>query len=81
MQEASDAATLVAKGCMGPIERQRLLRWDERLRITQSSLGTQAGLPSPLKPSRMTQLAGNLTCRAIISHRQVSEVLMPGMLM
>lgn len=47
MQEASDAATLVAKGCMGPIERQRLLRWDERLRITQSSLGTQAGYPSP----------------------------------
>ena len=47
MQEASDAATLVAKGCMGPIERQRLLRWDERLRITQSSLGTQAGFTSP----------------------------------
>ena len=47
MQEASDAATLVAQGCMGPIERQRLLRWDERLRITQSSLGTQAGFTSP----------------------------------
>ena len=45
-QEASDAATLVAKGCMGPIERQRLLRWDDRLRITQSSLGTQACTPS-----------------------------------
>ncbi|BDA43155.1 Serine/threonine-protein kinase ATR at C-terminar half [Coccomyxa sp. Obi] len=41
LQEASDAAQLAARGSLGPIERQRILRWDERLRITQSSLATQ----------------------------------------
>jgi serine/threonine-protein kinase ATR len=41
LQEASDAAHLAARGSLGPIERQRTLRWEERLRITQSSLATQ----------------------------------------
>lgn len=41
LHEASDAAQLAARGSLGPIERQRILRWDERLRITQSSLATQ----------------------------------------
>ncbi len=44
LQEASDAAQLAARGSLGPIERQRILRWDERLRITQSSLVTQVKL-------------------------------------
>lgn len=42
LHEAADAAQLAARGSLGPIERQRILRWDERLRITQSSLATQA---------------------------------------
>ncbi|KAK9914842.1 hypothetical protein WJX75_001188 [Coccomyxa subellipsoidea] len=41
LHEASDAAQVAARGSLGPIERQRVLRWDERLRITQSSLATQ----------------------------------------
>ncbi|KAK9842495.1 hypothetical protein WJX81_002719 [Elliptochloris bilobata] len=41
LQEAADAAALAAEGCLGPNERQRRLRWPERLRITQSSLATQ----------------------------------------
>ena len=40
-------AALAAEGCLGPHERQRRLRWPERLRITQSSLATQAH-PGPL---------------------------------
>ena len=66
VQEASDAATLVAKGCMGPIERQRVLRWDERLRITQSSLSTQARrlrLPNDSLPSASPEL--NSVCRLL----------------
>lgn len=43
LQEAGDAAHLAARGSLGPIERQRTLRWEERLRITQSSLSTQVG--------------------------------------
>lgn len=42
LQEAADVAALTAEGCLGPHERQRRLRWPERLRITQSSLATQA---------------------------------------
>ena len=65
VQEASDAATLVAKGCMGPIERQRVLRWDERLRITQSSLSTQACNPALWPWQYLCKpLSVHLTCQA-----------------
>jgi len=42
LQEAADVAALAAGGSLGPHERQRRLRWPERLRITQPSLATQA---------------------------------------
>lgn len=42
LQEAADVAALNAEGSLGPNERQRRLRWPERLRITQSSLAAQA---------------------------------------
>lgn len=45
LQEAADVAALNAEGSLGPNERQRRLRWPERLRITQSSLATQARGP------------------------------------
>lgn len=45
LQEAADVATLNAEGSLGPNERQRRLRWPERLRITQSSLATQVRGP------------------------------------
>jgi len=42
LQEAADVAALAAGGSLGPHERQRRLRWPERLRITQPSLAMQA---------------------------------------
>lgn len=42
MQELSDSADVLAEGSlMGPLERQRRLRWTERLQVTQPSLTTQ----------------------------------------
>ena len=57
-QEAADAAALMVPtmrsnggiavaleardGTLGPLDRQRRLRWDERLAVTQPSLATQA---------------------------------------
>lgn len=53
-QEVSDAAALLAEGSLaGPLDRQRRLRWAERLRVTQSSLPTRVSLligPSCLAP-------------------------------
>ncbi len=42
LQELSDAAALLSEGSLvGPLDRQRRLRWAERLQVTQSSLPTQ----------------------------------------
>ena len=42
LQELSDAAAVLAEGSLvGPLDRQRRLRWAERLQVTQSSLPTQ----------------------------------------
>lgn len=42
MQELSDAADVMAEGSLlGPLDRQRRLRWAERLQVTQPSLPTQ----------------------------------------
>ena len=45
LQELADAAMLLQEGSVaavtGPHERQRRLRWEERLRVTQSSLAVQ----------------------------------------
>ena len=42
VQELSDAAAVLAEGSLvGPLDRQRRLRWAERLQVTQSSLPTQ----------------------------------------
>ena len=68
LHEASDAAQLAARGSLGPIERQRVLRWDERLRITQSSLATQvrtfiwlqASLPTWSPSHAWMELSGSL---------------------
>ena len=46
-QEVSDAAAVLAEGSLvGPLDRQRRLRWAERLQVTQSSLPTRVGLPA-----------------------------------
>ena len=46
MQELSDAAAVLAEGSLaGPLDRQRRLRWAERLRVTQSSLPTRVRHP------------------------------------
>ena len=48
MQELSDAADVMAEGSLlGPLDRQRRLRWAERLQVTQPSLPTQV-TPSSL---------------------------------
>lgn len=45
MQEVSDAADVLAEGSLlGPLDRQRRLRWAERLHVTQPSLPTQVRL-------------------------------------
>ncbi len=42
LQELSDAAAVLSEGSLvGPLDRQRRLRWAERLQVTQSSLPTQ----------------------------------------
>ncbi len=42
LQELSDAAVLLQEGSVAsPQERQRRLRWEERLLVTQSSLNVQ----------------------------------------
>lgn len=42
LQELSDAAVLLQEASLaGPLERQRRLRWDERLKVAQSSLVVQ----------------------------------------
>ncbi|KAL3137629.1 hypothetical protein ABBQ38_004906 [Trebouxia sp. C0009 RCD-2024] len=42
LQELSDAAAVLAEGSLaGPLDRQRRLRWAERLKVTQSSLPTR----------------------------------------
>lgn len=52
MQELSDAAAVLAEGSLaGPLDRQRRLRWAERLKVTQSSLPTRVGLSFPALPS------------------------------
>ncbi len=44
LQEIEDAAALQQGIKVGPLERQRKLRWQERLRATQPSLLTQVRL-------------------------------------
>ena len=45
-QEVSDAAAVLAEGSLaGPLDRQRRLRWAERLKVTQCSLPTRVRLP------------------------------------
>ena len=42
LQEASDAAVLLQEASLaGTLERQRRLRWQERLKVTQASLTVQ----------------------------------------
>lgn len=42
LQELSDAAVLLQEASLaGTLERQRRLRWEERLKVTQSSLTVQ----------------------------------------
>ena len=42
LQELGDAATLLQEGSVvGAVERRQRLRWEERLRVTQSSLVVQ----------------------------------------
>ena len=50
LQELSDAAALLSEGSLvGPLDRQRRLRWAERLQVTQSSLPTQVST-CPVRP-------------------------------
>lgn len=52
--EAADCAALLQEGSLGlgPLERQRRLRWDERLTATHPSLTTQVGSKSmPCRPA------------------------------
>ena len=50
LQELSDTAVLLQEASLaGPLERQRRLRWTERLKITQSSLPVQVSSLAPLK--------------------------------
>ncbi|KAL0053239.1 hypothetical protein WJX82_003001 [Trebouxia sp. C0006] len=45
LQELSDAAAVLSEGSLvGPLDRQRRLRWAERLQVTQSSLPTQESI-------------------------------------
>ena len=68
LQELSDAAAVSAEGSLaGPLDRQRRLRWAERLRVTQSSLTTRVHpLSSNLQhPYLETCMTSGYECHAL----------------
>ena len=58
--EAADCSALLQEGSLGlgPLERQRRLRWDERLAATHPSLTTQVCLLWPCSLQVLLQAAG-----------------------
>ena len=66
MQELSDAAAVLAEGSLaGPLDRQRRLRWAERLRVTQSSLPTRVRHPNLPYSCAVACASVTLTCRNV----------------